>query len=93
MPPDPAGAHVPPPSPGHTHGAGVLATSSHEAHNKNIKLPIFKGEEKERNKDAVNTFLHKWTGLHDLRHTPDSVRALEASLSLEGQGLQVVDEH
>ena len=85
VPPDTAGAHVPPRSLGHTHSAGVLATPSLEAHNKNIKPPIFKGEEKERNKDAVNTFLHKWTGLHDLRRTSDSVRVLEASLSLEGK--------
>ena len=63
----------------------MLATPSLEAHNKNIKPPIFKGEEKERNKDVVNTFLHKWTGLHDLRRTSDGVRVLEASLSLEGK--------
>ena len=85
VPPDTAGAYVPPPSLGHTHSVEVLATPSLEAHNKNIKPPIFKGEEKERNKDDVNTFLHKWTGLHDLRRTSDGVCVLEASLSLEGK--------
>ena len=52
---------------------------------KNMKPPSFKGEEKDRNKDAVNTFLLKWTDLHILRRTPDHIRALEASLSLEGK--------
>ena len=52
---------------------------------KNMKPPAFKGEERERSKDAVNTFLHKWSNLHALRRTPDHVRALEASLSLEGK--------
>ena len=82
VPTDMVGATVPSPPAGHTHGAAVLATPSLEAYNKNIKPPIFKGEEKERNKDAVNTFLHKRTGL---RRTSDNVRALEASLSLEGK--------
>ena len=51
---------------------------------KNMKPPSFKGEEKEKIKDAINTFLHKWSDLHDIRRTPDHIRALEASLSLEG---------
>ncbi|MCO5548046.1 hypothetical protein L7F22_001502 [Adiantum nelumboides] len=52
---------------------------------KHIKPPVFKGDDKERNKDAVNTFLHKWSDLHALRSTPDSTCAIETSLNLEGK--------
>ena len=38
---------------------------------KNLKPPSYKGEEKDRNKDAVHTFLQKWSDLHALRRTPD----------------------
>ena len=51
---------------------GPLPTPEMVALLKNTKPPIFKGEDKERNKDAVNTFLHKWGLLHALRHTPDA---------------------
>ena len=52
---------------------------------KNMTPPVFKGEDRERNKDAVNTYLHKWNDLHTLRNTPDFLRAIESSLSLEGK--------
>ena len=51
---------------------GPLPTPEMVALLKNTKPPIFKGEDKERNKDAVNTFLHKWGLLHALRHTLDA---------------------
>ena len=38
---------------------------------KNVTHPEFKGEKLERNKDAVQTFLHKWGDIHRLRATPD----------------------
>ena len=46
----------------------IMPHPSPEAHNmlKNMKPPAFKGEERERSKDAVNTFLHKWSDLHAL---------------------------
>ena len=52
---------------------------------KNMKPPVFKGEEKERNKDAVDTFLSKWAEIHDMRNTHDKVKPLHTSLSLEGK--------
>ncbi|MCO5575776.1 hypothetical protein L7F22_029581 [Adiantum nelumboides] len=52
---------------------------------KNMKPPAFKGEERECSKDAVNTFLYKWSDLHALHRTPDNICALETSLSLEGK--------
>ena len=52
---------------------------------KNMTPPVFKGEDWERNKDAVNTYLHKWNDLHTLRNTLDSLCAIEFSLSLEGK--------
>ena len=52
---------------------------------KNMTPPVFKGEDRERNKDAVNTYLHKWNELHTLRNTPDFLRAIESNLSLEGK--------
>ena len=52
---------------------------------KNMTPPVFKGEDWERNKDAVNTYLHKWNDLHTLRNTPDFLRAIDSSLSLEGK--------
>ena len=48
---------------------------------KDLKPPSFGGEEKERNKDAVNMFLHKWGDIHSLRRNPEEVRPIEASLS------------
>ena len=47
-----------------------------------LKPPSFGGEEKERNKDAVNLFLHKWGDIHSLKRNPEEVRSIEASLSL-----------
>ena len=52
---------------------------------KNMKPPVFKGEECDRNKDAVHTFLHKWMDLHRLRCTFAAVMATETSLTLEGK--------
>ena len=52
---------------------------------KNMKPTVFKGEDQDRNKDVVQTFLQKWSDLHALRQTPDSICALEASLSLENK--------
>lgn len=52
---------------------------------KKMKPLVYRGEERDRNKDAIYTFLLKWTDLHDLQHTPDFIHALEASLSLEGK--------
>ena len=52
---------------------------------KDLKPPSFGGEEKERNKDAVNMFLHKWGDIHSLRRNPEIVRPIEASLSLTGK--------
>ena len=46
---------------------------------------MYQGEERERNKDAVNIFLHKWDDLHALHHMLNSIRALETSLTLEGK--------
>ena len=50
---------------------------------KNMTPPMFKGEDRERNKDAVNTYLHKWNDLHTLRNNLDSFLAIESNLSLE----------
>ncbi|WP_368853790.1 hypothetical protein [Enterobacter cloacae complex sp. GF14B] len=33
----------------------------------------------------MNIFLSKWDGIHALRRTPDAVRALQTSLTLEGK--------
>ena len=52
---------------------------------KNMTPAMFKGEDWERNRDAVNTYLHKWNDLHTLRNTLDSLRAIESSLSLKGK--------
>ena len=44
----------------------VGITSTNEGANlfKNIKPPVFKGEDKERNKDAIITYLQKWSALY-----------------------------
>ena len=63
---------------------------------KNLKPPVFQGEEKDRNKDAVTTFLQKWRDLHQLHRTSDSIAAIEASLSLEGKAYKwwlSIDKH
>ena len=52
---------------------------------RNMKPPVFKGEERDRTKDAVHTFLHKWTDLHRLQRTLAIVMATEMSLTLEGK--------
>ena len=46
---------------------------------KNLKPLSFGGEEKERNKDVVNMFLHRWVDIHNLRRNPEVVRLIEAS--------------
>lgn len=43
----------------------------------------FKGEERELNKDAVQTFLYKWSGIHELRGTSYRATDKETSLSLK----------
>ena len=52
---------------------------------KDLKLPTFRGKEREQNKDSVNMFLAKWLDLHALRHQPSQVQPVEASLSLTGK--------
>ena len=52
---------------------------------KNVKILEFKGAEKDRNKDAVHTFIQKWMDIHDLQATPDKARPKETSLSLKGK--------
>ena len=41
---------------------------------KNLKPPIFKNENKERNKDNVDTFLRKWAKTHDMQATHDKIK-------------------
>ncbi|MCO5573356.1 hypothetical protein L7F22_027125 [Adiantum nelumboides] len=81
------GATMPSPTPRTALDPVVPPLTSPDVPNmlKNMKPPAFKGEERERSKDAVNTFLHKWSDLHALRRTPDNICALETSLSLEGK--------
>ena len=52
---------------------------------KNMKPPVFKGEERDCNKDAVHTFLHKWADLHLLCRTPTAIMATKMSLTLKGK--------
>jgi len=52
---------------------------------KHMKPPVFKGEDRDRNKDTVMTFLRKWRDVHDLRKPEESVKVLEASLTLDGR--------
>ena len=52
---------------------------------KNVQIPKFKGNEKDCSKDAVHTFIQKWTDIHDLRATLDRARSKETSLSLKGK--------
>ncbi len=52
---------------------------------KHMKPPVLKGEDRDRNKDSVMTFLQKWRDVHDLRKADESVKILEASLTLEGR--------
>lgn len=49
---------------------------------KDTKPPQFSGEERDRNKDAIYTFLQKWQDLHRMKNTPPEYQPLEASLSL-----------
>ena len=68
---------------------GTLSTADTVALLKNMTPPMFKGEDWERNKDAINTYLHKWNDLHTLRNTPDSLHAIESSLNLEGKAYEL----
>ena len=52
---------------------------------KNLKPPIFKGEDKERNKDNVDTFLSKWGDIHTMRGTMDHNKLHHTCLSIEGK--------
>ena len=47
---------------------------------KNMKPPVFKGEDQDCNKDVVQTFLQKQSDLHVLHQTLDSICALQACL-------------
>ena len=47
-----------------------------------MKPPQFNGEERDRNKDTIYTFLQKWQDFHKLKNTPPEYQPLEASLSL-----------
>ena len=49
---------------------------------KDLKPPQFNGEERDRNKDTIFTFLQKWEDLHKLKNTPPECQVLEVSLSL-----------
>ena len=53
-----------------------LSATTEAAMLKNMKPPVFKGQERDRNKDAVHTFLHKWADLHRLRRTPVTIMAI-----------------
>ena len=52
---------------------------------KNLKPPGFKGEDKEQNKDTIDTFLSKWGEIHDMRGTLDKNKPRHTYLSLEGK--------
>ncbi|MCO5589197.1 hypothetical protein L7F22_043163 [Adiantum nelumboides] len=52
---------------------------------KNMKPPVYKGEDKDRNKDAVNTFLSKWAEIHNMRRTHDAMKPRHTCLALEGK--------
>ena len=52
---------------------------------KHMKPPIFRGEDKDRNKDSVMTFLQKWRDVHNLRKAEEPVKLLEASIMLDGK--------
>ena len=47
---------------------------------KDLKPPIYNGEEKERNKNAINTFLQKWQDFHRLKNTPPENQVVQAFL-------------
>ena len=51
---------------------------------KHMKPPVFSGEDRDCNKDTVMTFLQKWRDVLNLQKPEESVRILEASLSLDG---------
>ena len=76
---------TPPVVPSPLVGPSAPSATPEAAMLKNMKPPVFKGEERDRNKDAVHTFLHKWADLHRLRRTPTAIMATETSLSLEGK--------
>ena len=67
------------------HSEGTLTIVDTVAILKNMKPLVFKGKDRERIKDAVNTHLHKWIDKHALRNTPNSLQSIESSLSLEGK--------
>ncbi len=41
---------------------------------KHMKPPMFRSEDRDRNKDSVMTFLQKWRDVHDLRKPDESVK-------------------
>ena len=59
---------------------GTLTKANTVALWKNMTPLAFKGEDWQRNKDVVSTYLHKWNDLHTLRNTPNSLHAIEAKL-------------
>ena len=52
---------------------------------KNLKPLGFKGKDKERNKDTIDTFLSKWGEIHQMRGTIDKIKPRHTCLSLEGK--------
>ena len=87
----PPSTSLPPPTVGPTRVGLETSVHTHEGistgntYIKDLKPPLYDGEEADCNKDAVNTFLQKWHDLHSLKHTPDNIRALEASVTLRGK--------
>ena len=66
LPPHPSLAHAP--SMQDTHMVSVEDPTKETVEVlKNLKPPGFKGENKERNKDIVDTFLSKWGVIHQMR--------------------------
>ena len=69
----------------HTHNFPIESSTKDMELLKNLKPPIFKGEDKERNKDNVDTFLSKWAEIHDMRGTHDHLKPRHTCLALEGK--------
>ncbi|MCO5563826.1 hypothetical protein L7F22_017475 [Adiantum nelumboides] len=86
----PSSTSLPPPTVGPTRVDLITNVHNHESvstrntYTKYLKPPLYDGEEFDYNKDVVNTFLQKWHDLHSLKHTPDNIRTLEASVTLCG---------
>ena len=68
-----------------TQSSGTRARSDMASLLKVVQPPTVKGEEKDCNKDVVNTFLLKWMDLHWFCNTLEFVCALQASLNFKGK--------